>query len=533
MTKNFTQHNVFSILFVCIISIFSLQNCKLILNNPSDPASRSYFETALWNAYLGTLCDPNVRGSVRLGSGNYFIYPYSLELLKNGNLAVTAGVFEDVTWNGKTGGIQYSYAGTPGTDVNVIVFIVNGRTFEIEWLDYLGPTSVNSDDSNIARISEMSNGDIIVYTNVNGTEQGTPISTKANTDAFLVARYNPKGNRIWHTYLDLPVNSFRLDQFAMVVDNTDFIHLFFIHNTVNANTPDTTGFLEFPSVKVASDGTNAGQQEIGWAILNADGTPSSQTYLPSSGSMDLSIALLGPNRNIFLGGSALDNFIGFPGHPLPSFTRIMLANLSINTHSILNAVYPGNSDSSFNLGEINSLEGGTDGIYASGNSAGGFGSPFHPYQFFPTGNFRNHIFLKFDWNGNLIWNQFVGSTTTNVLDFSPKSTYIPFFDEFRGNILSPFNGTRFTGLDDVSYGNGINELQDVTFRLRGGDGRIKSVYYETNVPVTPPNPSILVDYNSQFKNVCNGRIVNLKRYLNYPAEEGFLEVSTRPASEEP
>lgn len=532
MTKNFTQHNVFSILFVCIISIFSLQNCKLILNNPSDPASRSYFETALWNAYLGTLCDPNVRGSVRLGSGTYRIFPYSMILLKNGNLAITAGVFEDVVWNGKTGGIQYSYSGTIGTTTNPILMVVNGRTFEIEWLDYLGPSSNTSDDGNFAPIAEMSNGDIIVYTNVNGTEQGIPISAKANPDAFLVARYSQKGNRIWHTYLDQQVNSYRLDQFSMVVDANDLIHLFFVHSAQVANTPDTTGFIEFPTTKVATNSTNVGQNEIGWAILNANGIPSSQTYLPSVNSIELSTAELGPNNNIFIGGSAQDNFIGFPGHPLPANARIMLANLSIPNHSIQSVTYLGNTDSNSNLGEVNAIVKGGDGIFATGNTVGEFGNPIHPYQLFSGGNKRNHIFLKFDWNGNLIWNQFVGSTTTNVLEFFPKITYIPFFDEFRGNILSPFDGTRFTGLDDLSYGTGINELQDVTFRMRGWDGRIKSVYYETNVP-SPTPPNVLIDFNIQYLNVCNGRITKLIRYLDYPADTGFLEVSTRPASEEP
>lgn len=524
-------YTLISLLMHLSLLMITITNCKLNLNNPSDPRSRSYFETALWNEYLKTLCDPNTRGSVRLGSGSYKVFPYSLELLKNGNLAVTAGVFEDVTWKGRTGGIQYSYSGTLGTTMNVIFFILNGRTLEIEWLDYLGPTTSTSEEVNFAPVREMSNGDIVVYTNVNGT-QGTPISGKANTDAFLVARYNQKGNRIWHTYLDLPVNSFLLNKFALVVDKNDQIHLFFIHNTNSSNTPDSTGFIEFPSTKVASDGTNVGQREIGWAILNSDGTPISQTYLPSVSSVEISTAELGPNNNILIGGSAQDNFNGFPGHPLPSYSRIVLANLSINNHSIQNVTYLGNSSTSFNLGDINTLTGGVDGIYASGNSAGGFGNPIHGYQFYPSGNYRNHILLKFDWNGNLIWNQFVGSTTTNVLEFFPKITYIPFFDEFRGNILSPIDGSRFTGLDDLSYGNGMNELQDVTFRLRGSDGRIKSVYYETNVSVSPP-PNVLVDYNVQYLNVCNGRIVKSIRYLNYPAEEGFMEVSTRPGFEEP
>lgn len=522
------------IIFISLIMLLhiSSNDCKLNLNNPSDPRSKSYFETLLTNFFLNSICDPRVRGSVKLGSGTYSVYPYSMILLKNGNLAVSAGVFEDVTWNGRVGGIQNSYSGTIGTTMNLIVFIVNGKTFQIEWLDYLGPTSSTSQEVNFVPIAEMSNGDIIVYTNVNGIAQGTPLSPKANTDAFFVARYTQKGNRIWHTYLDQPVNSFRLNQFAMVVDTNDFIHLFFVHNTQVANSPDTTGFIEFPAAKVATTSTNVSQSEIGWAILNSNGTPSTQTYLPSVDSIEIATAELGPNQNIYLGGNGLDNFVGFSTHPLPSYRRPMLANLSIPNHSVQSVNFLGNSETSSNNGDINEIVKGNDGIFASGNVDGNFGNPIHPYQFFNSGNPRNHIYLKFDWNGNLIWNQFVGSTKTNVLEFFPKITYISFFDEFRGNILSPINGTRFTGLDALSYGNGINELQDVTFRIRGWDGRYQSVYYETNVAVTPP-PNVLVDYNVKYLNVCNGRIAKLVRYLNYPAEEGFMEVSTRPSFEEP
>ncbi|XDD46023.1 hypothetical protein AB3N60_15100 [Leptospira sp. WS39.C2] len=533
MTRKFSHFIKKSILIsIILLGLLNTNNCKLDLNNPTDPNSKSYLETILTNLYLNAICDPRIRGSVKIGSGSYRVFPYSLVLLKNGNLAVTAGVFENISWNGRIGGLHYSYSGTLGTTMNVIVFIVNGKTLEIEWLDYLGATTSTSEEVNFAPVKEMSNGDIIVYTNVNET-QGTPISPKANTDAFLVTRYNQKGNRLWHTYLDLPANSFVLNKFEMVVDKNDQIHLFFIHDTLAPNTPDSTGFIEFPTAKVPSDGTTTGQREIGWAILNSDGTPSSQTYLPSIGSIEFSSAELGPNHNIYIGGSAQDNFSGFPGHPFPSYYRMVLANLSINNHSIQNVTYLGNSDTNSNLGDINTLVRGSDGIFASGNTEGGFGNPIHNFQFYPSGNYRNHIFLKFDWNGNLIWNQFVGSTITNVLEFFPKITYISFFDEFRGNILSPMDGTRFTGLNELSYGNGINELQDVTFRMQGGDGRIKSVYYETNVPVSPPNPNVLVDYNLQYLNVCNGRIVKLIRYLNYPAEEGFLEVSTRPGIEEP
>ncbi|ABZ95364.1 Hypothetical protein LBF_2889 [Leptospira biflexa serovar Patoc strain 'Patoc 1 (Ames)'] len=529
--SNSIQKSIF--LFLLCVLFYSSINCKLSLNNPSDPNSKSYLETVLSNLYLNAICDPRTRGSVRLGSGTYKVNPYSLILLKNGNLVVTAGVFEELAWNSRTGGIHYSYIGTPGTNMNIIMFLINGRTFQIEWLDYLGPTSATSDDANIAPIAEMSNGDIIVYTYVNGTEQGTPISGKANADAYVVARFDQKGNRIWNTYLDLPMNSFVAEKIALVADTNDLIHLFFTHSAIGANTPDSLGFQEFPTAKVATNGTTAGQQEIGWAILNSNGTASSQTYLPSISSSEISTSTLGPNNNILIGGSALDNFNGFPGHPLPNYSRMMFANLSIQNHVIQNVTYLGNTDTTFNIGEISSIVKGNDGYFASGNAAGSFGNPFHQYQYFSTGNLRNHVFLKFDWNGNLIWNQFVGSTTSNVLEFFPKITYISFFDEFRGNILSPIDGTRFTGLDALSYGNGINELQDVTFRIRSGDGRYQSVYYETNVPVTPPNPSVLVDFNVQYLNVCNGRIAKLKKYLNYPAEEGFMEVSTIPGIEEP
>lgn len=524
--KKFLLIIIYLILLFCIF-----ENCKLDLNNPSDSNSKSYFETAAMNVYLRTICSPFIRGNVKIGSGNYTVLPQSFLPLKNGNYIVTASVSEQVSWSGKNFGVNYSYTGVTGTDASIVIFQVNGRTFEIDWLDYLGPAATTTANSNFSSLSEFSNGDIGIFTQVQGTEQSGAISTKQNPQAFMAVRFSPSGSRVWFTYLDMATGSFSIDKIAHVVDSNDRMHLFFTSIGTATNTPNTVGIIEFPAPTVASNGLVAGQKEIGWAILNGNGIPQRQRFLRGLSDLEVITAIYSKDGNIMLGGTTLNSIENYPGHPAVNFQRGFSALLSSNTIDILNVTYIGSNNTSFNLGKLESIKLANDGYYGTGVAAGSYGFPIHDYQYFPSGNFRNYSFVKFDLNGNLLWNQFLGSAVTNVIDQVPAITYISYYDEIRAKLLGTDAGAWMTGLDSISYGTGFNPYQDVTLHINGKTGRYGSIRYENNIFNTSP-VSGLVGMNVIIQDVCNGRLVSLKRYLNFPAANGYLELSTKPPIEE-
>ncbi|MDF3821742.1 hypothetical protein P3G55_17690 [Leptospira sp. 96542] len=520
-------------LFNCIF--IQAISCKLNLNNPSDPTSKSFFETFLWRLYLGSLCDPNLRSSVRLGTASYKTNPYQILKLKNGNFAVTAGVLEAVEWKGGgTTGKNFSFTGATGTDMNVILFVVNGSTMQIEWLDYLGSLSVLSDDKTTAPIAEFSNGDILVTALVNSSAQGNPISSKLNPNSLFMGRFSQNGNRVWTTYLDKTNAAIDGKRFALVIEPSDQIHLFF--NASGTGSPDTMGFSEFPNMQVASIGS--GHSEPGWAILNPVGSPMQQRYLPSTGEIQVLRASLTPNNSILVFGSGADNFSGFLTHPLAgySYRRPMLAKLSIANFSIENVTFLGTNSTSHEVGTLSSITTGPDGVYTGGIASGGFGNPFHPFQLnFETATiYRNSIFSKFDWDGNLVWNQFLGSTKYDVVEIPPTIVYMQDSGSLKGNTLSPEDGYRFTGLSIPTFGDGSNLYQNTTLNISSSDGHYQSVHYESNFNTTPPSAGYFAQNNiTDIAYACGGRLVRLKNVVELTTENSYIEITTRPANEEP
>ncbi|WP_232374107.1 hypothetical protein [Leptospira chreensis] len=535
MKQHINIDKKFFVLLILLTTLTQYNNCKIKLNNPKDPTSQSYMETWLWEEYLRSLCNPDLKTSVRLGTGTYKTYPYKLVKLKNGNFAVTAGVFEEVNWNGKTAGKNFSFSGTPGSDMNVILFLVNGKTLQIEWLDYIGELYAASDKKEVAPITELSNGDIVVAAYVKNS-QGSPISPKSNVNALLLARFNSNGNRVWNTYLDKSDNSIVESRFSLVTDALDNLHLFFNGRGAGSPAPDTNGFSEFPAMEVSSNGNNTSHEEIGWAVISHQGVPIKQRYLPSNGSISILNAVIGQDQSILLFGGADDNFTGSTGHPLPSYNyrRPMVTKLSLSGFSISNITYLGSISPSYTIGTIYGITPGSDGIYTTGVSAGDFGTSIHPFQNYSgSTNFRNNIFSKFDWNGNLLWNQFLGSTTTDTLEISPVITYIPETNSVKAHLYSPENGSLYTGLTITPVRNGTNPLQKTTVNIAGFNGQYQSIDYETSFVNYPPAADEPMADTISFAQACGGRLVRLKNVFDISTEKGVLELSTRPAPEEP
>ncbi|MCW7474736.1 hypothetical protein [Leptospira levettii] len=512
-----------------------LIQCTLDLNNPKDPRSRSFFETTLWEEYLRGLCNADLRGTIRFGSGTYKIYPYQLLKLKNGNLIVTAGVFEPVTWNGNSVGKNFSYSGTQGTDVNAIIFLINGKSFQVEWLDYLGIITVASDDRSTVPAVELSNGDIVTSAYVKSASQGNPISSKSNANSLHMVRYDQRGNRVWNTYLDKSDNSIVESRFVLVTDEGNNIHFFF--NGIGISmTPDTVGFGEFPSMVVPSDATNTGNQEIGWGVISQAGTPIKQRYLPSYGQTIIKDATYVGAGTILIFGGSVDNYVGYTGHPLPSynFQRPMVTKLSISNFDMENTTYLGTNSTNHTLGYISEAISASDGVYTSGVSAGDFGTSFHSFQLYSgTTSFRNAIFSKFDRNGNLIWNQFLGSTISDIVEIAPKLSYVSSNNLLKAYTFSPESGALFTGFSIPITGKGINPYQKTTLNIAGGNGYYQSIHYETGFFNFPPTSTDLVNNVAVVKESCGGRLVRLQNTIDLNTEIGTMEVTTRPAYEEP
>ncbi|MCW7468666.1 hypothetical protein [Leptospira kanakyensis] len=520
----------FSALLILSFTLMQFGNCKLKLNNPRDPNSKSFMETWLWEEYLRSLCTPNARGSVRLGTGTYKTYPYKLLKLKNGNFLITAGVYEQVSWNGKITGKNFSFSGTPGSDLNGIAFIVNGRTFQIEWLDYLGQLAIASDKKEMIPVTELSNGDVVVAAYTNSAAQGNPISPKANTNSIHVIRFDSNGNRVWSSYLDKTDNSMVGNRLTLVSDSLDQIHLFF--TGIGTAYPDTNGFGEFSTINVPSNGST-NQEEIGWAVLSQQGEPLRQRYLPSNNNTTVFNSILGLNESIILSGSAGDNFIGYTGHPLPSYNyvRPVVVNLSITNFSISNITYLGSINPTYNFGTVHDIVKGSDGFYGTGLNAGEFGTSIHPYQ--STPGFRNNIFSKFDWNGNLIWNQFLGSTTNGALEIPSIISYNKESDSMKAYTYTFEDGGLYTGLTIPVTGTGINPFQMTTLTIAGTNGQYQSIHYKTSILNTPPGADDLLESISAVTEACGGRLVRLQSIQNVVSELGVLELATRPANEEP
>ncbi|TGK49903.1 hypothetical protein EHQ16_13420 [Leptospira kanakyensis] len=512
----------FFLLLTLFTILISLNNCKLKLNNPKDPMSQSFMETWLWESYLNSLCSPNLQGTIRLGSGAGQVYSYDLLKLKNGNLVVFGAAGEALLWNGSNTGKNYSY--TVGSQF--FVALINGKNFQIEWLDYLGVTgsSFNSGISHTTHLAEFANGDFVVKAYVNsGQNLPTPISEKYNEDSMFFVRFDQNGNRIWQTYLDKSNEALDDAYSSIVVDQKDNVHFFF--GTLSPYS-DTIGFVEFAPPEQTSLGGSI--IETGWAIINGNGNPIRQKYIVGDPNITVSIrsAVLGPFQNILLSGVTTGNIAGFSGHPYPNngVLRPFTINLSAETFATTNVSYLGSNDQTQTNVILTSLISGEDGFFGGGFYPGNFGNPILPAA---TDGFRSFLFFKTDWLGNPLWHTFVSTENEAVSDVFPSISFMS-GNQFRAKLLGPETNKRYSSLGQIENGPGTNENQSLTVRL-DQSGKFTKAYYETNAT----GAAYPVGLESKACEVCQGRLVRLDTVIQFPSMTRYVEISTRPVSEEP
>ncbi|TGK95723.1 hypothetical protein EHQ30_03550 [Leptospira brenneri] len=523
MEKQSLVRGKFHTLLILSFLIIQFQYCKLDLNNPKDPMSKSFMETFLWESYLNSLCTPNLRGEVKLGSGSGQVYAYDLLKLKNGNLVVLGATNEALVWSGGSGvGKNYSFTIGP----QFFVFLVNGKTFQIEWLDYLGVlgSGFNSNVSHIPHLAEFANGDFVVKTYVYSTQNTPiPISEKFNEDSMFFVRFDQKGNRIWQTYLDKGNESLDNSFSPIVVDQNDNIHYFF---ATTSTYYESIGFSEFPPAEQASAGGSV--IETGWALISGNGYPIRQKYLTGEYGTTIAIrsAVLGPHRNIVLAGTATGNLVGLSGHPYPNYSlfRPITINLSVDNFGISNVSYLGSNNSAISNALMSSLIAGEDGFFGGGHYYENYGNPVLPAV---SNDFRNFIFFKTDWSGNPLWYTFVSTLDDGVSDVYPSVSYLG-DNQFRAKLLGMESDVRYTSLNNIESGPGTGANQSLTVRL-DQTGKFTKAYYETNATETGFSAGI----EARACEVCQGRLVRLDTVVTLPSSTRYLQLSTRPAKEEP
>ncbi|WP_100789313.1 hypothetical protein [Leptospira brenneri] len=532
-----TRKCIFLFLSLLVFGFF-FGHCKLDLNNPSDPRSRSYFETALWNAYLNSLCSPNVRGSFPLGSGNTLIVPLSIKALRSGNTVVTALTQEPLVWSGTSNGIHTNHQNAV---LNGVVFVIDKSFSRILWLDYIGEMSYGVEDwptPEVISVDEFSNGDLGFFALVNGTGRTGTLNAKSGTVAFFLSRYNQySGEIVWQGYVNKDNTRMTTKGYAMTITPLDQMAILY-QGISEATTPtsDSTGlsFPGLPSPSTSSNSTIVSQKEIGIALISGNGSGISQRFLPNIGTNTEALFFKSYSDKLLIAGNTSNEFISFSGHPRLNeergFYGIINSSLSLDAVSYYG---PTTASTSFNFQKSLFVNGE---IFLAGkiNQPDSTPNTIHPYQ--GTSGRRNYQILKPDRSStSLLWSQYLGTTSYNVPDVLPGNlSYNSSRGEVVGNLLTVDNGTPYTGISsDILSGSVVNALGQARLKMNPTTGAFHQIQlYEGSSDVTGNNGRFI----SNQTEICSGRMVtafSLFTSFSTIATARSLEISTRPAAEEP
>ncbi|TGK81447.1 hypothetical protein EHQ24_09015 [Leptospira noumeaensis] len=536
-----SQNRIYTFTFVLfhfLLIGFFFSHCKLNLNNPSDPRSKSYFETAIWNAFLNTRCIPDVRGSFSLGTGNTLVIPLSVKALKSGNTVVTAVTQEPLAWNGNTYGIHTNHQNSV---LNGVVFVIDRYFSRILWLDYLGEMSYGVEDwpiPEVVSVDEFSNGDLGFFALVNGTGRSNTLNAKSGTLAFYLARYNQyTGEIIWQGYANKDNTRLSNKGYAMTITPSDQMAILY-QGVSEASTPtvDSTG-LSFPGLPTPSTATNstiASQKELGFALVSGNGQGISQRFLPNPGNSTDAVLFKSYSDKLLIAGDTANEFISFSGHPRLNEARGFygIMNLSLGLDSI--SYYGPTTAATTSKIRKSLLANGEVYLVGMINETDSTPNTIHPFQ--GTTGRRNYQILKPDRSStNLLWSQYLGSTLYNVPDVIPGNLiYNSVRGELVGNLLTVDNGSPYTGISsNIQSGSVVNALGQARLKMNPTTGAFQQLQlYEGSTDSNGTNGVFI----SNQAEVCSGRMVTIYTRINSFATATTarrIEVTTRPASEEP
>ncbi|MBM9592433.1 hypothetical protein JWG41_20025 [Leptospira sp. 201903075] len=529
----------FAFLFLSLFYLsFSFGHCKLDLNNPSDPRSRSFLETAIWNAYLNSRCIPDARGSFSLGTGNTLIVPLSIRALRSGNTVVTAVTQEPLVWNGNTYGIHNNHQNSA---LNGVVFVIDRYFSRILWLDYIGEMSYGVETwahPDVISVDEYSNGDLGFFALVNGTGRTNTLNAKTGTLAFFLSRYNQySGEIVWQGYANKDNTRFSNKGYSMTVTPSDQMAILY-QGISEASTPtiDSTG-LSYPGLPAPATSSNsslASQKEIAIALVDGSGHGISQKFLPNTGLSTEAFFFKSYLDRILIVGDTFNEFASFSGHPRPTEARGFygILNSSFNWDAVS---YYGPTTASTTYKTQKAILNNEE-IFIASLIDQPYSTPntIHLYQ--GSSGRRNYQILKPDQSStSLLWSQYLGTTGYNVPDVLPGNLiYNNARGEVVGNLLTVDNGTPFTGISPALISGSVQyALGQARLKMNPSTGAFNQIQlYEGSSDVSGNNGRFI----SNQAEVCSGRMVtifNLFNSFSTITTARWMEVSTRPAAEEP
>lgn len=536
MKKPMKLNSIILIFAQSLLLFISIPNCKLNLNNPADPFSKSFLETFLLNAYFDSFCDPNVRGNIRLGSGTKMIIPMSIKTLRSGKTVVTAITEEPLVWNGSANGIHSNHQ---NSTLNAVTFVIDRHFSKILWLDYLGEMSYGIQDwphDPLVSVDEFSNGDLGFFVLVNGTGRSNTINDKVNNVSYYLGRYNQDtGAIVWQGYANKDNTRISISGYGLKINDRDEMVLRFTSNAGATPSSDTVG-LSFPSLptpQTASNGSVTNQTEVGIAIIRGDGVGKIQSFFPNPGNPTETVDHFVIGDKIYLFGNTSSNFVSTSGHPFVNELRsfIGIANQNLTWDSV---GYFGTSASTSQT-FIQYVTFGNGRFFMLGKSTNPFSNAGTLYPFEGLGLNRNYFLASSTINSTTPnWFQFLGSNTVDVPEIYPNAfAYRSTTDEFLGELLANDNGSQFTGIpSDFVSGSIQNPLGQVRAKLVPQSGLFKTLEYFNGSEAGGNNVTTLTNQTE----ICRGRMVKTKFLsptFSSVTSIRSIEVSTRPASEEP
>lgn len=236
---------------------------------------------------------------------------------------------------------------------------------------------------------------------------------------------------------------------------------------------------------------------------------------------------------IYIFGNTNTNFVSTSGHPSVNEKRsfIGIANQNLTWDSV---GYFGTSASTSET-NIEFVTYGNGKFLLIGKSTNAFSNAGTLYPFQGSGLNRNYFFTSSTINSTTPnWFQFLGSTTVQVPQIYPNAfTYRSTTDEFLGELLANDDGSLFTGIpSDLVTGSIQNPFGQVRAKLVPQSGQFKTLEYFNGSEAGGNNVTTLTNQTE----ICRGRIVKTKFLsptFSSVTSIRSIEVSTRPASEEP
>ncbi|MEI6415777.1 MAG: SBBP repeat-containing protein, partial [Pseudomonadota bacterium] len=330
------------------------------------------------------------------------------------------GVAVDFSNDVYVAGTSSATWGTPvkahagGDDIVVAKF--NGTTGALIWNSFLG--SATTDKAGGIAVDGAKD---VYVTGSSDATWGAPIKPHAGGNDILVAKLNPTGALLWHTFLG-----------GTGTDNGNRIAIDGAGKVYVAGTSDSTWGAPVRA--------HAGGQDIAVASLDtATGALSWNTFLGAPDN-DLGFGIAAGGGQVFVSGDSSSNWgspvnahsVDAAGSPNPD---IVVARLDAATGALGWNTFMGSL--AIDHGNGLALD-SSNHAYVTGSSSATWGSPINPHA-----GGDDIVVASLDVNGRLLWSSFLGSAVSTGSDI--------------GYGIAVSGGTVYiTGISDSTWGAPVN-----------------------------------------------------------------------------